>query len=103
MCTCESMHSPIQVWIGRDGTRKHLEDAGRADRVTDTIVVRSRQVIPPDQLAELARKLQQEAPGSPEREAFLERLATEIRSGRYEVDTDALARILADKLISETD
>ena len=56
-----------------------------------------------EQLAELARKLRQETPDTPEREAFLDRLAEEIRTGRYRVDTEALARKLADKLTSETD
>ena len=52
----------------------------------------------PEQLADLARKLREQSDGSPEREALLERLAEEIRSGRYEVDTDTLAQKLMSTL-----
>ena len=52
-----------------------------------------------EQLAELARKLREQTPDTVEREAYLDRLTEEIRTGRYQIDTDALARKLADKLL----
>jgi anti-sigma28 factor (negative regulator of flagellin synthesis) len=55
------------------------------------------------QLERLRHKLREESPGSPEREAYLERLAEQIRTGKYEVDTEQLARILTEKLLSELD
>lgn len=53
-------------------------------------------MVSPEQLAELARKLREQTPGTPEREAFLNRLAEEIRTGQYQVDTTTLARKLVD-------
>jgi len=43
------------------------------------------------ELAELAHRLRELTEGTPEREAYLQRLADEIREGCYEVDADALA------------
>jgi anti-sigma28 factor (negative regulator of flagellin synthesis) len=61
-------------------------------------------VLSPEQLAELARKLREQSPDTPEREAYLDRLAAEIREGRYEIDTETLARTLIEKLdLSESD
>ena len=60
-------------------------------------------MLSPEQLAELARKLREQQPGSPEREAFLDRLAEQIRSGEYQIDNEKLARKLAEKLLSELD
>jgi anti-sigma28 factor (negative regulator of flagellin synthesis) len=50
-----------------------------------------------EQLADLARRMRELTDGTKEREAWLERLAAEIREGRYEVDAD----VLAGKLIEE--
>jgi len=47
------------------------------------------------QLSELAHRIRELTDGTPEREAYLERLAAEIREGCYELD----AEILAQKLI----
>jgi anti-sigma28 factor (negative regulator of flagellin synthesis) len=60
-------------------------------------------VLPHEQLEQLRHKLREESPGSPEREAYLEQLAEQIRTGSCEVDTEQLARILAEKLFSELD
>lgn len=60
-------------------------------------------MLSPEQLAELNRRLRQETAGDAEREAYLDRLAEEIRTGRYQVDTDALAGKLAEELSSELD
>ncbi|MBC7925604.1 MAG: flagellar biosynthesis anti-sigma factor FlgM [Bryobacteraceae bacterium] len=49
-------------------------------------------------LAALAFRLRETTEGTPEREALLERIAAEIREGRYEVDADSLA----DKLLHST-
>lgn len=47
-----------------------------------------------EDLPELLRRLREMEEGSPEREAYLERLATEIREGTYRVDAEELARKL---------
>jgi anti-sigma28 factor (negative regulator of flagellin synthesis) len=62
-------------------------------------------VLSADQLAELARKVREQAPDTPEREEYLNRLAEQIRTGRYEIDTEVLARKLIDRIddISEAD
>ena len=62
-------------------------------------------MVSPEQLAELARRVRELAPDTPEREAYLDRLAEEIRTGRYQVDTEALAKKLIDRLsdVSESD
>jgi anti-sigma28 factor (negative regulator of flagellin synthesis) len=49
-------------------------------------------------LATLAGSLRRLTPGTPEREAFLARLAEEIRSGKYQVDEEGLAESLLDQL-----
>ena len=48
-------------------------------------------------LLSLARTLRREAGRPLDREALLERLANEIRTGQYRVDVDALAERLLDE------
>src|SRR5690349_12502716 len=48
----------------------------------------------PIDLTALAHSLRKQAAGSAEREAFLERLRQQIKSGEYHVDAEALARKL---------
>jgi len=55
-------------------------------------------VLSVDSLTALASRLAELGEGSPEREALLERLAEEIRTGAYEVDADALAAKLLERL-----
>ena len=53
----------------------------------------------PEDLAALATKLREQTDLTPERAAFLNRLAAEIRSGEYCVDTQSLAgKLLGDLL-----
>lgn len=51
------------------------------------------------ELAALNRRLRELTPGTPEREAYLDKLAADIRNGRYHTDSkglaDALLRALA--------
>ena len=48
------------------------------------------------QLSGLAAALRVETPGTPEREAKIDRLAREVESGRYRIDSKAVARRLID-------
>jgi len=50
-----------------------------------------------EQLGDLAQQIRKLTDGTPERELYLERLAADIREGRYKVNADELA----DKLIEE--
>jgi anti-sigma28 factor (negative regulator of flagellin synthesis) len=52
-----------------------------------------------DDLSEMMRRLREAEDGSPEREAYLERLAAQIRDGTYKVDPDELARKLLRELL----
>jgi anti-sigma28 factor (negative regulator of flagellin synthesis) len=52
-----------------------------------------------EDLAALAKKLREETELTPERAAFLDRLAAEIRSGAYTVETERLAGKLLDEII----
>lgn len=56
-----------------------------------------------EDLAALASKLREETELTPERSAFLDRLAAEIRSGEYTADTDKLAGKLLDELARKPD
>ena len=56
-----------------------------------------------EDLAALASKLREQTELTPERSAFLDRLAAEIRSGKYTVDTDKLAGKLLDELLPKPD
>jgi anti-sigma28 factor (negative regulator of flagellin synthesis) len=55
-----------------------------------------------EDLALLLRRLREFDEGSPEREAYLEDLAAQIRKGTYRVDTEELARKLLDELLRES-
>ena len=48
-------------------------------------------------LAELARRLLREQPGTPEREQWLEEMRRRVKDGTYEVDAQTLAKDLARK------
>lgn len=50
------------------------------------------------ELAALNRRLRELTPGTPEREAYLERLAAEIREGVYQPDPASLAEALLEEL-----
>lgn len=50
-----------------------------------------------DQIAGLARRLRELTDGTPERDEWLDRIAAEIREGRYTVDSEALADILIEE------
>lgn len=52
-----------------------------------------------DQLSSIAQRLRQLTEGTPEREQYLERLAADIREGRYQVDSYALADKIIDQLL----
>ena len=56
-----------------------------------------------EDLAALASKLREQTELTPERSAFLDRLAAEIRSGEYTVDTNKLAGKLLDDLLRKPD
>ena len=56
-----------------------------------------------EDLAALASKLREQTELTPERSALLDRLAAEIRSGEYTVDTDKLAGKLLDELLRKPD
>jgi anti-sigma28 factor (negative regulator of flagellin synthesis) len=51
-----------------------------------------------EDLAEMMRRLREAEDGTPEREAYLEKLAAQIRDGTYTVDADELARKLLREL-----
>jgi anti-sigma28 factor (negative regulator of flagellin synthesis) len=51
-----------------------------------------------EDLGNLARRIRQEAPGTPEREMWLERLRRKLREGTYEVDAEQLADTLIERL-----
>ena len=51
-----------------------------------------------EDLAALARKLREQTDLTPERAAYLNRLAAEIRAGNYTIDAEALADKLLDDL-----
>jgi anti-sigma28 factor (negative regulator of flagellin synthesis) len=51
-----------------------------------------------EDLAEMIRRLREAEDGSPEREAYLNKLAADIRGGTYKVDTEELARKLLREL-----
>jgi hypothetical protein len=55
-----------------------------------------------DDLAALLLRIREFEEGSPEREAYLDRLAAQIRRGEYRVDTQELARKLLDELLRES-
>lgn len=50
------------------------------------------------ELANLNQRLRELTPGTPEREAYLQRLAAEIREGRYQPDPASLADALLKEL-----
>jgi len=52
-------------------------------------------------LKALSHRLAELTEGTEEREALLQRLAEQIRSGQYAVDADALAASLAERFESE--
>jgi anti-sigma28 factor (negative regulator of flagellin synthesis) len=54
-----------------------------------------------DDLHELARRLREHTDGTPEREAWLESLAEQVRNGTYSVDAQQLAATLLDRAFSE--
>ena len=56
-----------------------------------------------EDLAALASKLREQTELTPERSALLDRLAAEVRSGEYTVDTDKLAGKLLDELLRKPD
>lgn len=47
-------------------------------------------------LGALGHNLNKESEGSPEREAYIERLRKLVKSGEYKVDSEALARKLVE-------
>lgn len=51
-----------------------------------------------DELAEMMRRIREAEDGTPEREAYLRKLAAQIRDGTYKVDTEELARKLLREL-----
>ena len=51
-----------------------------------------------EDLAEMIRRLREAEDGTPERNAYLERLAVQIREGTYKVDAEELARKLLREL-----
>jgi anti-sigma28 factor (negative regulator of flagellin synthesis) len=53
-------------------------------------------------LSALGGELRKLADGTPEREAYLDKLAAEIRAGRYRVDSEELARKLFADLQKES-
>jgi anti-sigma28 factor (negative regulator of flagellin synthesis) len=55
----------------------------------------------PIDLTALAHNLRKHTPGSAEREAFLERLRKQIKSGEYHVDAEALAQKLIENAQDE--
>jgi anti-sigma28 factor (negative regulator of flagellin synthesis) len=57
----------------------------------------------PIDLTALAHQLRKHAHGSAEREAYLENLRKQIKSGEYQVDAEALARKLIEKAHEEID
>ena len=57
----------------------------------------------PIDLTALAHQLQKQAHGSAEREAYLEKLRQQIKSGEYQVDAEALARKLIENAREEID
>jgi flagellar biosynthesis anti-sigma factor FlgM len=57
----------------------------------------------PIDLTALAHSLRKQAAGSAEREAFLEELRKQIKSGEYQVDAEALARKLIENAREEID
>ena len=54
-----------------------------------------------EDLAALARKLREQTDLTPERAAYLNRLAANIREGKYSVDTEGLADKLLDDLLTD--
>ena len=57
----------------------------------------------PIDLTALAHQLRKQAHGSPEREAYLEELRRQVKSGKYHVDAEALARKLIENAREEID
>jgi anti-sigma28 factor (negative regulator of flagellin synthesis) len=53
------------------------------------------------QISSVANALHSEAVESPERTAWLAKIAEEIRAGRYQVDSAALSKRLVDDMIRE--
>jgi anti-sigma28 factor (negative regulator of flagellin synthesis) len=51
-----------------------------------------------EELAEMMRRIREAEDGTPEREAYLQKLAAQIREGTYKVDADELARKLLREL-----
>ena len=51
-----------------------------------------------EELAEIMRRIREAEDGTPEREAYLQKLAAQIREGTYKVDADELARKLLREL-----
>jgi hypothetical protein len=56
-----------------------------------------------EDLAALAAKIREQTDLTPERAAFLNRIAAEVRSGTYTVDVDGLASKLMDELLRRPD
>ena len=52
------------------------------------------------QISDLARSLQVQSPDSPERAAYLEKLAGEVAGGRYRVDALELSRRIVEDSLS---
>jgi anti-sigma28 factor (negative regulator of flagellin synthesis) len=57
----------------------------------------------PIDLTALAHNLRKQAHGSAEREAYLEKLRKQVKSGEYQVDAEALARKLIEKAREDID
>ena len=53
-----------------------------------------------EDLAALARKLREQTDLTPERAAYLDMLAAEIREGKYSVDAEGLAEKLLDEFLT---
>ena len=56
-----------------------------------------------EDLAALATTLREQTDLTPERAAFLNRIAAEIRSGEYSVDVNSLAAKMLDELLRPPD
>ena len=54
-----------------------------------------------EDLAALARKLREQTDLTPERAAYLNRLAADIRDGKYSIDAQRLADKLMDDLLTD--
>jgi anti-sigma28 factor (negative regulator of flagellin synthesis) len=55
-----------------------------------------------EELSKLASRIRLQQEGTPEREAWLERLREEVRAGRYHVDAETLADTLMERVFTRT-